>query len=1062
MKIYESAVRKPISTILIFVGVIVFGLFSLRNLAVDMYPEMDIPTINVITTYQGANAADIETNITRIFEDNLNTVENLKKMTSRSSDNVSVITLEFEWGSDLTEAANDIRDAISRVQSLIPDDADQPTIFKFSSSMIPVVMISATADQSYAALYKILDEKLVNVLNRIDGVGAVSMFGEPTREIQVNVDPQKIEAYNISVEQIGQILAAENINIPGGTIDLGNSTFNVKADGEFTASDQLRSIVVANRGGRDILLSDVAVVKDTLEKMTIDERVNSRKGVRIIVQKQSGSNTVQIADAVMSKLDDIQKTLPPDVKLDLIMDSSESIKDSIASLSDTVMYAFIFVVLVVLFFLGRWRATFIIVLTIPVSLIVSFIYLYMTGSTLNIISLSSLSIAIGMVVDDAIVVLENITKHIERGSSPREASIYATNEVWLAVIATTLTVVAVFLPLTMIGGIAGIMFRELGWIVTLVVCVSTAAAITLTPMLTSVMLKANRMHSYKGLGILFRPIDRFLDRLDSGYGRLLGWVLRHRASVIVGSILIFASSLLLLLRVPTDFFPSSDNGIIAATVQLDQNLSVEYTAAVARRIDSLIYAKYPEIEIVSTSTGAASSNKNAFAALQQSGSYYINYTLKLPRASQRERTIFEISDLFRDDLDRMPEVRQYTVNPGGSSGGSAMGAGTNVKLKVFGYDFNTSNDVAGHFKEQMQTIHGLRDVQLSRDDLQPEFNIRFDRDRLARYGLNYTTAASYVRNRINGLIATKYREDGDEYDIVVRYDEPFRRSIEDIENITLYNAQGGAIKLKDVAVVAEEFAPPTIERENRQRVVSVEGTLSNVALGEVVSQVQALVDSTHLPDGIAVEIGGTVEDQGESFDDMLTLLVLIVILVYIVMATQFESLVMPMIIMCTMPLAFTGVFLALWITGTPLSMIALIGAIMLVGIVVKNGIVIVDFTNLLRDRGQSINQAVINSGKSRLRPVLMTSLTTILGMVPLALGTGEGSEVWQPMGIAVIGGLTFSTLLTLLVIPVVYSFFGGRAIARERRRNALLYSPSMNGHSHDDTPALHPDPESRP
>jgi len=465
MKIYESAVRKPISTILLFVGVMVFGLFSLMNLAVDQYPEIEIPQISVITMYPGANAADIETNITRVLEDNLNTVSNLKKLTSKSQDNVSMITVEFEYGSDLNEGANEIRDVVSRVQSQLPDDIDYPTIFKFSTSMIPVMMLAVTAEESYPALNKILDDKLVNVLNRVDGVGAVSIIGAPEREVQVNVDPAKLEAYNLTVEQLGQIIAAENVNIPSGTIDVGNNTFNIKADGEFKLSDEMRKVVVSNAGGRTVRLSDVAQIRDTLEKATMDERVNGQRGVRVMFQKQSGANTVNIVHEIQSRLPEIQKTLPKDVKMELIFEGSQEITDAIGSLSETILYAFIFVVLVVMAFLGRWRATLIICMTIPVSLICSFIYLFATGSTLNIISLSSLSIAIGMVVDDAIVVLENITTHIERGSNPKEAAIYATNEVWLSVIATTLVVVAVFLPLTMVPGMAGLPFPRLGRVV---------------------------------------------------------------------------------------------------------------------------------------------------------------------------------------------------------------------------------------------------------------------------------------------------------------------------------------------------------------------------------------------------------------------------------------------------------------------------------------------------------------------------------------------------------------------------------------------------------------------
>ena len=1037
MKIYESAVRKPISTVLIFVGVLVFGLFSLSNLAVDQYPEIEIPQISVITMYPGANASEIETNITRVLEDNLNTVNNLKKLTSKSQDNVSMITVEFEYGSDLNEGANEIRDVVSRVQSMLPDDVDYPTIFKFSTSMMPVMMLAITAEESYPALNKILDDKLVNVLNRVDGVGAVSVMGAPEREVQVNVDPQKLEAYNLTVEQLGQIIAAENVNIPSGTIDIGNNTFNVKADGEFALSDELRKVVVSNVGARTIMLSDVAEIRDTLEKSTMDERVNGRRGVRVMFQKQSGANTVNIVREIQKRLPAIQKTLPRDVEMQLIFEGSQEITDAIGSLSETIMYAFIFVVLVVMVFLGRWRATFIICMTIPVSLICSFIYLYATGSTLNIISLSSLSIAIGMVVDDAIVVLENITTHIERGSNPKEAAIYATNEVWLSVIATTLVVVAVFLPLTMVPGMAGILFRELGWIVSIVVCVSTTAAITLTPMMSAYILKLNGgEHDYKGLGAVYKPIDRALTWLDEAYARALQWCVSHRRITFFTMMAFFVVSLVLLREVPTEFFPPSDNSRISATVKLEQNLSVEYTARIARQVDSTIYARFPEVELVSASAGANSSD-NAFAAMQTTGSHIINYNMRLSDIDTRDRSIYAISDLLREELDRIPEVREYTVTPGGQTG--SMSGSSTVDIKVFGYDMDLSNEVAHDLMKKLEAIPGTRDVQLSRDELRPEYNVVFDRDRLSYYGMNSATASQAVRNRIDGLVASKYREDGDEYDIVVRYAEPHRTRIEDIENITLYNAQGRPVKLKEVGSVVEEFAAPMIERENRQRVISVKSSLGEgVALGEVVAEVNRLIAEYPTPDGIDLEVGGTVEDQGDAFADLLTLFGLIVILVYIVMATQFESLKFPFIIMFTIPFAFTGVFLALWMTSTPLSLIALIGAIMLVGIVTKNGIVMVDYMNLLIERGSGVFDAVIAGGKSRLRPVLMTSFTTVLGMLPLAIGTGAGSETWQPMGIAVIGGLTCSTLLTLFIVPVLYSILVNRAQRKEREKAARL------------------------
>ena len=1034
MKIYESAVRKPISTALIFIGVIVFGLFSVSKLGVDQFPDIEVPYISVITMYPGGNAEDIETNITRVLEDQLNSVDNLDKITSKSSDNVSIVTLEFEYGCDLTEATNDVRDVVSRTQSLLPEDVEYPTVMKFSSSMMPIMMLSVTADESYNALYKILDDKMVNELNRINGIGSVAVIGAREREVQVNVDPNKLQAYGLTVESLGQIIASENINIPGGKLDLGTQTFNIKTDLEFDDSRELFDIVISNQGGRTVMLSDVAEIKDTLEELTMDERINGRRGVRILVQKQTGANSVQIVEEVMAKLEDIIPTLPPDCKVETIYESSEYIKDAINSLAETIMFAFIFVILVVMFFLGRWRATFIICLTIPISLICAFIYLYATGSTLNIISLSALSIAIGMVVDDAIVVLENITTHIERGSKPKEAAIYATNEVWLSVIATTLVVVAVFMPLTMIPGMAGILFKELGWIVT-IVCVSTAAAITLTPMLSAYMLKLDGgAHTYKGIGIIYKPIDKFLQWLDRLYERMLRFVVKWRKTATLLLLLVFGVSLVLITKVPTEFFPPSDNSRITMTVKLPQNTHVSETSRIARQIDAIIAENYPYIHMVSTSAGESSSS-NAFAAMQTTGSHLINFNLRMPSREDVVRpSIYEISDNLRKDLAAIPEIDEFQVIPGGQQGGMGGGA-SNVSIKVFGHNMDNAMATANELKAKMAQLPSMRDVKLSRENLEPEFNVSFDRQKLAYYGINSATAAQFIRNRIYGYECAKYREDGDEYNIVVRYAEEFRKNIEDVENIVLYTATGQAIKLKDVATITEEQASPEIERENRQRIVTVEGSVgAGVALGDAVAEVNAMLADYEVPTGLSLELGGSIEDQGEAFSDIGLLLILIIVLVYIVMATQFESLLYPFIIMFTIPFAMSGVFIALWLTSTPLSLIALIGAIMLVGIVTKNGIVMVDYMNLLVERGSTISDAVINGGKSRLRPVLMTSLTTVLGMLPMALGIGEGSETWQPMGIAVVGGLLMSTIITLFIVPSLYAMLEGSKERRARRK----------------------------
>lgn len=1030
MKIYEASVRKPITTILVFVGVIIFGLYSMTRLPIDMYPEMDPPYISVVTFYPGASAADIETNITKILEDNLNTVPDLKEITSSSMDNVSMVSLEFEWGSNLDEATNSIRDALSRVTRLLPEDVEQPTILKFNTSMTPIMVYVATAEESYEVLPELLEEVVANPLNRIDGIGAISVGGGAERKVMVDVDPLKLEAYNLTVEGIGAVLANENANVPAGTIDLGNSTYALRVQGEFARSSLIRDLVVGQFQGRPVYLRDVARVTDSLAKQDYVAKSNGQRAVVLSIQKQSGANTVAVARAVREEIPRLVKNLPPDVKVVEAFNSADSIQNSINSLSETVIYAALFVMLVILLFLGRWRATFIIVLTIPVSLIAAFIYLNLSGNSLNVISLSSLSIAIGMVVDDAIVVLENITTHLERGSSPSEAAIYGTNEVALSVVASTLTIIAVFLPLTMMSGFSGIVFQQLGMSVTLVITVSIAAALTLTPMLASRIMKAKEKDSRKKGNAVQRGINWMLTKLDEGYARLLTFCTRHKAGVIIVSIVIFAASLLLLPHIRMEFMPMSDNSRVTATVHLINGVRVEYTGEVATQIEEQLKEEIPEIDLISTRYGSANAN-NLFAAFNANGPHVIHLDIRLVKPRFRDRDMNEISDHVRAILSQYPSVEKMRVEAGGGGGG--MGTQT-VDINVIGHDLDKMTAVAEAMAEKMRPVPGVRDVEVRRDPYKREFDIQFDRERLALMGMNTATASQFVSHRINGLVATKYRENGKEYDVVVRYAEPFRQSVADVENITLYTTTGKPFKLREVATVRQIYSPPSIRRENRQRVVKVQCVLQQASIDKVVDAVWKASEEVDIPQEIGIGVGGTAQDQAESNRDLLVLLVLVIVLVYIVMASQFESLRAPLIIMLSLPFAFSGVLLLLWATGNALNMISMIGAIMLVGIVVKNGIVLVDYTNLLRARGHSTARAVVEAGKSRLRPVLMTSMTTILGMVPLAVSRGEGSEMWRAMGVAVIGGLTFSTLLTLLVVPTVYATFVGRSMRSSRRK----------------------------
>ena len=1031
MSLYSSAVKKPVTTILVFVAVVIIGLFSLLKLPIDLYPDIDTNTIMVMTTYSGASSQDIEQNVTRPLENTLNSVEHLKHITSNSKENISIITLEFEYGYDIDVLTNSVRDKLDMVSSMLPDDAETPIIFKFSTDMIPIVLLSAQANESLPGLYKILDENVANTLARVDGVGTVSISGAPKREIHIYLDPARLEAYDLTAESVIQLVAAENKNVPGGTFDMGSDTYSLRVQGEFKDPTEMRDLVVGSKDGAVVRLSDVARIDDSVEERAQETYNNGQRGAMIIVQKQSGANSVEISNKIKKILPDIQKKLPSDVKLDYIVDTSDNIRNTIASLVETVEYALLFVVIVVFFFLGRWRATVIIALTIPISLIASFIYLLATGNTLNIVSLSALSISIGMVVDDAIVVLENVTTHIERGSDPKQAAVHGTNEVAISVIASTLTLIAVFFPLTLVTGMTGVLFRQLGWMVTIMMVISTAAALSLTPMLCSQLL---RLQPVKGklFTKFYGPIERFLDKLDDGFQKLLGIVVKHRWITTVGALIIFFGSMQLTKFIGSEFFPTSDNSRLGITLELPVGTRVEIAKDLTERIYKDWIKKYPEIDKFNYTVGQASTD-NTWASMQSNGSHIISMNITLKPIKERTKSLTEVAALMREDLKKYPELDKYLVNVGGSRGGSMSGQST-IDYEIYGYDFEKTDSVAQRLKRILSNVKGTADIRISRDNYQPEYQVDFDRQKLAIYGLNLTTAANALRNRINGSTASYFREDGDEYDIKVMYDPDHRQSIEDIENILLFNAQGKGVRLKEVGTVVERFNPPTIERKDRERIITVSTVVQDRPMSDIIADAQPLIDKMEVPSGVSINLSGSYEDQQDSFRDLAMLAVLIIILVYIVMASQFESFTYPGIIMTSIMFAFSGVVLILWITGTNLNVMSMIGGIMLIGIVVKNGIVLIDYITLNRERGMSITKSVLHAGKSRMRPVLMTSLTTILGMVPMAVGTGEGAEMWRPMGVAVIGGLTFSTILTLLFVPTLYTIFAFNGVRRQRRK----------------------------
>ena len=1062
MAIYKTAVTKPITTALIFVAVIVIGIYSYTQLPIDQFPEMDPPYITVLTTYAGASASEVETNVTKIMENSLNSVDHLKELTSNSKDNMSMVTMEFEWGTDLDEVLNDVRTYVDITRDNLPDGCSNPIIIKLSTSMMPVIQYAVTAKESYPSLDKLLNDEVIPQLNRVDGIGNLTVSGEPERYVYIYLDQSKLDAYGLTVESVGNMITANNLNMSSGTVKMQKEQYQMEVRSEFLESAEINDIVVTTtRDGRQVFVRDIAQVKDTIKELSLDEKTDGIDCARLMVSKRTGGNTVQICRDVRKEIERIKKTLPADVQIRVIYDQSDTIQNTIDSLEESILYALLFVVLVVLFFLGRWRAALIVGLTIPISLIVAFIYLALAGSSLNMISLCSLNIAIGMVVDDAIVVLENITKHVERGENPREAAIYATNEVWISVIATTLVIAAVFVPLTMLKGMAGIMFKELGWIITIVVVTSTTIAITLTPMLASKLLKARKVHVDKEGRLVEDDADKkswyertvvvMLDRIDDLYSRLLRTCLNHKLITFLVLIAFFVVSLLPFItgKIGTDFMQQQDNGRMTVTMELQRGTRVEESMATARALEERFRELIPEIELISTSTGT-NDNAGIGAIFSSTMNNKISMIIRTNKKYERERSIFDIAEVVRQELKLHPEITDYNVS---TTTGGGMGSNS-VDIEIYGYDFDKTTQLAEDIQYLCNhDVKGARDATISRDDERPEIKIVVDKEKASRLGLTAYSISTYLRNRVNGMSCGFLKEDGSEYNIICRLQESDRNTIQKIEDLTIPTGTGSFVKLSEICYIGEYWTPPTIERKSRQRYVKVQVTPYQTTLGELAQNIEAnVIQQLDVPQGIVVRLAGDYEDQQETFSQMILLAAMIIMLVYITMASQFESFIKPFVIMFTIPFALSGVVLALFVTGRSLDMIGALGLVMLIGIVVKNGIVLIDYIDLMRERGMALNDAIVTAGRSRVRPILMTAFTTILGMVPMALSQGEGSEMWQPMGIVVIGGLLVSTFLTFFMVPTLYgavSRHGERDKQAQLRKNFIFMDIKLDKEAKD-------------
>lgn len=1033
MNFPEFGVKKPVTNLMIFSAIIIIAFYSLTKIGIDMMPEIEPPVITVIAGYPGASPEDVEIKVTEPLENQLATTPGLEKLTSRSLEGAALISLKFKWKTNLDEASNDIRNRIELAKRFlpdIPDEMDNPFIYKFNTAMTPILFIGITAEQTYPELYDLIDKRVGDALRQLPGVGTVQLYGGLERQINIWINKERLEGYGFSVQDILNVLKQENITQPLGSIKSGLSDYMLRLPGEFASPEEINLIILGKRDGKYVYLKDIARVEDSFKEQTMYVRINRHPGLMMAIQKQTGTNTVEVATQIKKKLETLEKNLPADVKMNIIFDSSQDIINALDSLKSAVWLGIALVILVVWFFLRQFLPSLIIALTIPFSLLIAFIYLFLSGKTINTISLSSLAIACGMVVDNAIVVVDNVYRNLEKGRRAQEAAIFGTSEIYLAIAASTFTTVVVFLPMLFVSGVIGIMFGELAVIVIVTLLASLFTAGTFSPMLCFKWLKVNLNNTLGGItwaNKFYQVSERWFKGWENFYSRALGWCLGHKKIVILGFSGAFIISLCLMRFVGNEFIPEEDTGDIRITVNLALGTRLEETDKIAKRIEDIFQKNVPEARLIFARPGTTPAVGRGMGA-GTSGEHIVVAGAKLVAKQARKRSVFEVGQAVRKEITRIPGVLKTDVSTGNPIGRMITGmGGKSIQVEIIGHSFEETNALAGKIKEIMEKIPGAVDPGISREINRPELRIEVEREKAAVLGLSMSTIASTIKTFIEGSTATKYREKGETYDIYVRLEESSRSKIEDIENLSIASAvTGKQIKLSSFARIYEVVGPVEIERQNRERVVRAECNVYKRSAGKVREDIKKELQKITLPSDLLINFGGEAEEQTKAFKDLALLLILGIILVYMVMAAQFESLLDPFIIMFAVPFTFTGVILGFILTGATLSVITFLGMVMLMGIVVNNAIVLVSYINILRARGLSMFKAVTQGGKERLRPVLMTTITTLAGLLPLAISRGEGSEVWQPLGIAMIGGLSVSTLITMLFVPTLYAVFEAR------------------------------------
>jgi len=1045
MKLSDSSIRRPVTTAMIAVGLLVFGIVGVSRMPVDTLPKITVPMIIVGTVYPGAGPQEIESSITLPLEKQLGSTPSLKKISSRSIENISVITLEFEWGTNLDAASADIRDRLAIAAASLPDQAQTPFIFKLNTSLMPVAQYTLTGDMDKAELRDLADD-ISELLQRAPGVASVTVSGGAVRQVHIDVDGRELADAGVTNEQLMATLQAQNLNYPVGDISDQGQHYLLRLVGQYDDVEQLRNTVIGMKGTSPILLRNVAKVEWGPEEVTSAARFNGKPGIFIIVQRRPDANTIQVAQGVRAEMAKIQRTLPAAAKVNLIFDSSDQIKKSVSNVVSNILIGGILAIMVLFVFLRRFRATMFVAFSIPISVLFALFFMFLLGFSINVLSMAGLAIAVGMVVDNAIVAFESIFRHREEGDEQFIASSVGANEIAMAITASTLTTVVVFLPMLLMRGLLLIFFREMVWAVTGSLMASLAVALTLIPMLSSRFLPNVKVRFRKGAGEGARPIvetggrglmawsERFYDGLESGYGRLIGWAVGHRRMVVGIAVLLFVISLGLVPFIGREFMPTQESFLHQLTAEMPIGTSFEATDSAVSIVEKYVMDNWKDdVDGVSVQVGNPSgTGMGSLRAIFGGASNNVaTLSLMLKPKQQRKRPVAELDAAIRAKASEVPGLKVYVA---ANMASAMMGMGNDIEVDIIGHDLATADSLTEKVMAAMNAIPGLVDVKSSRQAGSPEVEFTIDRQKAALYGLTPYQVGAALYTQISGYSPTPFRTGGKEYDILVRLQHDQRQTLPQVMNLSV-NGPMGAVPLKNLVTIKTGTGPLDIEHENTQRVVRITAKPVGVSSGQVAGQIQRALRRINVPPGFEIKVTGTYEDMVKSFRDLGLIVFIAIILVFMVMASQFESFRDPFIIMFTVPFGLIGVLWALFITRTPLSITSGLGLLILMGIVANNGIVYIDYVNQLRrNKGMNLIDAVKEGGRVRLRPILMTSLTTIFGLIPLALQLGEGSELWSPLGRAMIGGMVVSIFLPLVFIPVLYVIFENRS---ERRRQRL-------------------------